>query len=140
MLLPGVCAGLGLVSPHVAYLPALLPLEAGSTDPVSWLVNYGVAGVVIALLAIGRFRTKQEVDGLNSQLADARSEIKAKDAALLAMMQQVTGHTLPQLGHLADVLERLSHPNETASNTALKAQIDKLAATLAGLDERAGGA
>lgn len=92
-----------MISPMVA--------EAG-TDPVSWLVNYGVAGVIIILLVTGQLRTKAEVEGLKSELTKKDESITAKDAALTALVTQLTTF-LPQLAKVGDVVEALPKSGDT---------------------------
>lgn len=84
----------------------VVPLDA-TADPVSWLVNYGVAGIVILLLVTGQLRTKSEVAGLQKALGDADERARQKDVALSALMAQMTGHTVPQLTDLSRVLNAL---------------------------------
>lgn len=119
--------------------PLLAALETASTDPVSWLVNYGVAGVVIALLVLGRLRTKAEVDGLKEQLAKSQAETLAERTANAALVAQITTHTLPQMGHLAEVLDRLPAP-AAQTEAQLSAQVRDLTAMIARLDKRTEGA
>lgn len=71
-----------------------------STDPVAWLVNYGVAGIVIVLLVTGQLRTKTEVTLLERQMAQ-------KDRVIEAFQQQLTSHTLPALAESTRVLEAI---------------------------------
>lgn len=93
--------------------PLISVLATDSFDPVTWLVNYGVAGVVLALLVTGRLRSKQEVDGLTRQVAEAEERARQAAIALQAMMQQVTTHTLPQLSQITRVVESLPERKES---------------------------
>ena len=118
-------------------------LEATSADPVAWLVNYGVAGVVIALLVTGFLRTKAEVQGLQKQVAEIRDDLIAERAANAALVAQITQHTLPQMTHVADVLDRTQQAQSTTvpvSDPALVEQMRVMAGIRARLDERTGGA
>lgn len=79
----------------------LVAWETTATDdPVAWLVNLGVAGIVIVLLVTGRLRTGKEVEHL-------LEEIAAKDQIISAFQAQLTGHTLPALARSAQVLEAI---------------------------------
>ena len=75
--------------------------QANATeDPLSWLINLGVAGIVIVLLITGKLRTGKEVDHL-------LDEIEKKDEVIAAFQAQLTGHTLPAMARSAQVLEHL---------------------------------
>src|SRR4051812_33851526 len=91
----------------LAPLPYLAVMSSSTPDPVEWLVNYGVAGVVIALMVLGRLRTKAEVDGLKEQNEQLRADLLAERGANAALVAQVTGHTLPQMAQLSEVLDRV---------------------------------
>lgn len=81
----------------------LLNVLAGTTpvsDPLAWLVNLGVAGIVIVLLVTGKLRTGKEVEHLLAELA-------AKDQLIAAFQQQLTGTTLPALARSTAVLEAI---------------------------------
>lgn len=80
--------------------------ESAGSDPVSWLINYGVAGVIIILLVTGQLRTKAEVANLEKQVAAKDEQIAAKDAALTALVTQLTTF-MPQLAKVGDVVEAL---------------------------------
>lgn len=122
-------AMLPLFSPH---LPGIAAMAATGSDPVSFLINYGVAGIVILLLVTGQLRTKAEVTGLEKQLDQSRSDVKERDAAIASIMAQITQHTLPQMANLAEVLDRL--PKQPDSGLA--ARLDQLTATLDAVDRR----
>lgn len=121
-----------LLNPHAVMLAVLQT----TPDPVSWLVNYGVAGIVIALLAIGRLRTKQEVEGLTKMLADSIERERQKDIALAALMQQITQHTVPQLADVGRLIEAL--PERTHNNGDLSKSIADLTRRLDEVTRRAG--
>lgn len=74
--------------------------DNGVTDPLAWLVNLGVAGIVIVLLVTGKLRTGKEVEHL-------LAEIAAKDQVIAAFQQQLTGNTLPALARSTQVLEAI---------------------------------
>jgi hypothetical protein len=98
-----------LLNPHA---PTLAALVTSTSDPISWLVNYGVAGIIIVLLVTGQLRTKAEVMALQ-KVADERAEaLNAKDKALADLTQQITGHTLPQLARMTEVVEGISRKIE----------------------------
>jgi hypothetical protein len=85
----------------VPVLLLLIALDTGpTTDPLAWLVNLGVAGIVIVLLVTGKLRTGKEVDHL-------LEEIAAKDQVIAAFQLQLTGTTLPALARSAQVLEAI---------------------------------
>lgn len=86
--------------------------EASASDPISWLINYGVAGVIIILLVTGQLRTKAEVEGLKAELTKKDESITAKDAALTALVTQLTTF-LPQLAKVGDVVEALPRNADT---------------------------
>jgi hypothetical protein len=71
-----------------------------ASDPLTWLFNVGVAGVVLVLLVTGQLRTKSEVTQLERQIV-------AKDEALAALQAQLTANTLPALERSALVIEAL---------------------------------
>jgi len=98
------------------WLTPLADATGGSADPVAWLINYGVAGIVIALLVTGQLRTKSEVKGLESQIA-------AKDKVIDAFQAQLTGHTLPALTQSARVLEAIP-----TSESALLVELQRVRA------------
>lgn len=81
-----------------SWSPLLEPLAAQSDDPITWLINLGVAGIVIVLLITGQLRTKAEVDHL-------LSEIAAKDRVIEAVQTQLLSNTLPALAHSTRVME-----------------------------------
>lgn len=98
----------GLLGPSYV---SILPMET-STDPVSWLVNYGVAGIVLILVITGQLRTKAEVLGLQKALYDQGEVLKQKDAAMTALVQQITNQTVPAVGDLARLIDALGHPKD----------------------------
>lgn len=75
-------------------------LETTVSDPLAWLVNLGVAGIVIVLLVTGQLRTKWEVNALDKRIADQDKVIKEFQDALI-------GQTLPALARSAQVLEAI---------------------------------
>lgn len=118
----------------------MLPAFAADTpDPTAWLINYGVAGVVIALVVAGRLRTKSEVDGLKDALAEYRADLLAERSASAALVSQLTNHTLPQMAQLADVLDRVPTVVSRPTETSLEHVLAQIAGSLARLEERAGG-
>lgn len=93
--------------------PLFAAMEAATFDPTSWLVNYGIAGVVIALVIMGRFRTKQEVDGLKEQLVAAQKAVLDERAANSALVTQITQHTLPTLERLGSLVNEMPKTSES---------------------------
>lgn len=79
----------------------LVPLaDTPANDPLTWLVNLGVAGIVIVLLVTGQLATKSEVNQLKAQ-------IETKDRLIEAFQSQLTGHALPALAQSTRVLEAI---------------------------------
>lgn len=76
-----------LNNPHV---PNLVPMAADTTDPMTWLINLGTAGVWLVCMMTGLLRTKGEVDRLIE-------EGKAKDRAIETLVSLMTTRTLPTL-------------------------------------------
>lgn len=93
---------------------AFLWASDGTTDPLTWLVNYGVAGIVILLLVTGQLRTKSEVNQLERQLA-------ARDNIIEALQSNLTRHTLPALASSTRVLEAIP-----ASESAVLAELSRV--------------
>jgi hypothetical protein len=94
----------------------LIALEAAPVaDPLAWLVNLGVAGIVIVLLVTGKLRTGKEVEHL-------LDEIAAKDQVIAAFQQQLTGTTLPALARQAQVLEAIPTSDRALHKELLEAQ------------------
>lgn len=115
-------------------LPLLALLADGSFDPVTFLVNYGVAGIFLALLATGQFRTKAEVISLQKvveerakALAEMRGELAAKEQALQALMLQITQQTLPSLTQTAKLVERIPVHKPMESELVLMRRLEALA-------------
>lgn len=120
-------------------LGAMAASAPTGTDPISWLVNYGVAGIVVALLVTGRLRTKAEVDGLREELGKAQGAVQERDLAMTALVQQVTQHTLPQMGQIADVLDRIER-TATSSQQSVTPDVEALvSAIMARIDQRPTG-
>lgn len=111
--------------------PNLLPLAA-SADPTSIAVNYGFAGLVVALFVLGRVHSNSEVDGLTKRLAEAHQEAREAREANAALVAQITSGTLPQLAHLADVVERLPQTAETD----LAKRLDELSRSIETIERR----
>lgn len=96
-----------------------------STDPIPWLVNYGVAGVVILLLVTGQLRTKSEVGALEKRVTQQDDIIKAKDIALEALTNQLVS-IVPQLAKVGDVVEALPQNTSAALTHAMSELTSKL--------------
>lgn len=104
---------------------------SAATDPFTWLINVGVAGVVIVLLVTGQLRTKAEVSQLERQ-------IEAKDALIEAFQAQLTANTLPALERSAQVFEALPRATERAVYRDLgqvRAEIEELSQRLQAMTE-----
>lgn len=106
---------------------------SGSGDPIGFLINYGVAGVVILLLVTGQLRTKAEVATMERVAEERREQIVALERALGAVMGQLAD-TLPGITHLAEVIEALPQSNEDR----LKNQLAALTARLDAIQSRSG--
>lgn len=78
----------------------VIVMATPGTDPFTWLINLGVAGIVLVLLITGQLRTKAEVDHL-------MSEIAAKDRVIEAVQKELLGTTLPALTQSTRVLEAI---------------------------------
>lgn len=104
-------------------------------DPVAWMVNYGVAGIVIALVVLGRLRTKSEVDGLKELIEQQGADLRAERAANTALVQQLTNHTLPQMTQMAEVLDRVPVVVQKPAETGLEHTMAQIAASLARLEQ-----
>lgn len=110
----------------------LMAWETNATqDPLAWLVNVGVAGIVIILFVTGQIRTKSEVLRLESELDRANKVIDA-------IQQQLIGSTLPAMAKSTQVIE-----NVPASEEALVARMRdsqrQADALIARLERLAGG-
>jgi len=90
-------------------LLVLLATTSASGDPLTWLVNLGVAGVVIALLVTGQLRTKSEVENLQAQIAQQAHLIEG-------FQNQLTGNTIPALTKFVQLAETI--PANTAQMQA----------------------
>lgn len=135
-----------MIAPVIAALIPLVVAYETAADPVSFLVNYGVAGVVILLLVTGQLRTKSENIGLQKQLDERNADLREKDAALTALMTQISQHTLPQMSDLAKVIEALpknltgpSAKEVALTEADLMGRMQALAATLDAIERRSGG-
>lgn len=103
------------------YIPALSdPVvraaeTSATTDPLTWLINLGVAGIVIVLLVTGQLRTKSEV----LHLLD---EIAAKDKVIEAVQTQLLSQTLPALANSTRVIEAVPTTENALVRQLLRAQ------------------
>lgn len=102
----------------------VLLVATASSDPLTWLVNFGVAGIVIVLFVTGQIRTKAEVENL-------KSDIAAKDELIKAFQAQLMGHTLPALERSAQVLEAIP-----SSERSLYSQLTRAQQEVAALSDR----
>jgi len=107
-----------------------------TTDPVAWLINYGVAGAVIVLLVTGQLRTKSEVTGLKEANDQLRADLLAERAGNAALVNQISNHTLPQMNALADVLERVPKAGSVGPDPEVRAVLENLTAMVSGLEKR----
>lgn len=96
-------------------LSVVVLATANSSDPLTWLVNFGVAGIVIVLFVTGQIRTKAEVENL-------KSDIAAKDELIKAFQAQLMGHTLPALERSAQVLEAIPSSERSLYSQLTRAQ------------------
>jgi len=78
----------------------LVQAANATDDPLAWLINLGVAGIVIILFVTGKLRSEKEVLYLLEQ-------IEAKDQVISAFQAQLTGHALPALAQSAQALEQI---------------------------------
>lgn len=102
----------------------LPPLAASSAaeDPFTWLINLGVAGIVIVLLITGKLRTGKEVEYL-------LTEIAAKDELIKAFQTQLMGQTLPALTRSTQVLEAIPTSERSMYDALSKSQEEVLTLT-----------
>lgn len=105
----------------------LLIALAGETsaDPVSWLINYGVAGIVILMLVTGQLRTKAEVAAIQKIADDRLVDLRVKDEALQAIVKQL-GDVMPQLARVGEVMEAVP----SSADAQLLARMDQISRTL----------
>lgn len=96
-----------------------------SADPVAWLVNYGVAGIVILLLVTGQLRTKAEVAAIQKIADDRLVDLRQKDEALGNLIAQLSA-LLPQLARVGEIIEQM--PN--SAEAQLRVEVDRLGAKL----------
>lgn len=71
-----------------------------SPDPIQALFNYGLGGAVIALFALGVFRSSKEVKYLQDENKELRSIIRN-------FQIQMTTHTIPAMERNVQVLEAI---------------------------------
>lgn len=90
------------------------------SDPFTWLVNLGVAGIVIVLLVTGQLRTKAEVEHL-------LAEIEAKDKVIDAVQTQLLGSTLPALAQSTRVMEAIPANERSLMDQLARTQADAAA-------------
>lgn len=117
------------------FVLSIVPLVSSDGDPLSWLVNYGVAGIIIILLVTGQLRTKAEVAGKDKVIADQAETIKIKDQALTAIMTQVGG-VLPQIAQLSQVVEALP-ANKQSIESQILTRLEALGQHLEEIERRA---
>jgi hypothetical protein len=90
----------------------LLPLAVdGASDPISWLLNFGAVGVVLILVLTGQLRTKSEVTDRDKQILEKDEKIAKQDAALVALVQQLTSF-MPELIKVGEIVEALPKASE----------------------------
>lgn len=73
---------------------------SANNNPYMVLVNYGALGIMLLLVATGQFRTKAEVQRLETQASEYREIIKT-------FQMQLTTQTLPAMSKSAQVLEAI---------------------------------
>lgn len=93
-----------------------------TTDPMAWLINLGVAGVVIILLVTGRLRTKSEVDNLTKENERKDVLIDSKDAQIAALQDAIINKTIPAIAESARVLEVLPQSQRAVFSQLRRAQ------------------
>jgi hypothetical protein len=103
----------------------------GISDPLTWLVNLGVAGIVIILLVTGQLRTKAEVEHLQRENERKDKLLDAKDGQIAAMQAVITDKTLPALSRSTQVLEAIPR-----SETVLFAQLRRAQLEVTELTQR----
>jgi hypothetical protein len=81
-----------------------LAVTSATSDPLTWLVNLGVAGIVIVLLVTGQLRTKAEVSNLQAQ-------IQSQAKLIEGFQTQLNNSTLPALTKFVQFAETIPENN-----------------------------
>lgn len=109
----------------------LLIYEAlNSPDPYSVLLNYGFAGAIIVLLALGIFRWKGEVIYLQQENKELRDIVRN-------FQIQMTTQTIPAMERNVQVLEAIPD-RESAMMADLKKTQNEMREMMAGLEKFSG--
>lgn len=98
-----------------------------SPDPIQALFNYGLGGAVIALFAMGIFRSKAEV----KYLQDENKELRA---IIQNFQIQLTTHTIPAMERNVQVLEAIPD-KETAMMKDLRSTQQEMRDIMARLEK-----
>lgn len=106
-----------LVTGFPAARAALEATSSPTSDPLSWLINLGVAGIVIVLLVTGQLRTKSEVEHL-------LAEIEAKNKVIDAVQVQLLSSTLPALANSTRVIEAVPAQEQVLIDQLRRTQAD----------------
>lgn len=117
--------------------------QSGSADPV-WLLllNYGIAGAVILLLAWGRgLHTHSEVVGLREQVAKLEESNARKDRVIEQVAFRISGEAIPAMTETANVFSQLPRSGRLFSEDlqGLQQQISDLATAVREVRERDAG-
>ena len=107
---------------YFAFLLAPIAATSAAEDPFTWLINLGVAGIVIVLLITGKLRTGKEVEYLLEEMA-------AKDELIKAFQTQLMGQTLPALTRSTQVLEAIPTSEKSMYEALNKSQQEVLGLT-----------
>jgi hypothetical protein len=138
---------------HVAWVQTINAAEPSATnDPLAWLINLGVAGIVIVLLITGQLRTKSEVDRLervnvdqkdsyekqltdkDRQLADKERQLDKRDVLIEALREQLTNRTIPALARVGDVVA--AYPQQRQSEEELHDRMEGLVSRVEAMQRR----
>ena len=86
----------------------MLAADQPLTDPVSWLINLGVAGIWLICFLTGKVRPGKEVDSLESRLAVKDKIIEQKDAQIASLQAGILEQAVPAIVRATQVMERLA--------------------------------
>lgn len=86
----------------------MLATDQPLSDPVSWLINLGTAGVMLILFITGKVRSGKESESLEGRLAVKDRIIEQKDAQIAALQAGILEQAVPAIIRATQVIERLA--------------------------------